>query len=213
MTPEKLAATTRRNLAHLQRANLLYEVMLGIEQAGAAPFAIHVIHASLKNDYLAHCMKVFESTRKVATFWSVLAVSPHARASLKTKGMTLQELEDVAARLKTIRDNTHFHIGTAAVEDPSHVWKAAGLKGDRLYRVVLAAWEALSAHEIASGRQPPHAPPIDKAALARMVEFIRDEQMPGSLAWLEGSGIPFNNKALAEAVAALQSKPAGAGNA
>ncbi|WP_183026419.1 hypothetical protein [Variovorax sp. UMC13] len=174
-TPERLAATTRRNLAHLQRAILNYEVMRGLELAKGAPFAIHVIHASLKNDYLANCMKVFEDTRKVATFWSVLAASPHVTASLNAEGMPVDEIRAVAAGLKVIRDRTHFHIGAESVEAPADVWKDAGLTGDRLYRSVLAAWRALNFHQAEAGREPLSVPDIDKEALKRMVEFVREQ--------------------------------------
>jgi hypothetical protein len=89
-------------------------------------------------------MKVFEGTRKVATFWNVLADSPHVRQSLKAQDVSPDEVKDVAARLKTVRDGTHFHIGLAAVEDPSQVWKAVGLNGDRLYRVAARSNVAMS---------------------------------------------------------------------
>ncbi|WP_371435426.1 hypothetical protein [Polaromonas sp.] len=117
-------------------------------------------------------MKVFEDTRKVASFWTLMEASPAVQDSFQEQNASLGELQDVRDRLKIIRDRTHFHIGIHSVEDPSAAWKEAGLSGARLYAAVVVAWQTLNHFEIQQGRLPLTLEPIDKDGLARMVDFF-----------------------------------------
>ena len=58
-----------RNLAELQRAILNRTTMLGIERSrGVTSLFIQVSYFALFNDYVAHCIKVFERSKQAASF-------------------------------------------------------------------------------------------------------------------------------------------------
>lgn len=187
LSPVQVAAATRRNLAHLQRAMYEREILLAIEEAGSSPLVIHLIHGALLSDYFSHCMKVFElHNNAVATFWAIHKARPELEGVLQQLGTSGGELTAVAKKLKHARDKAHFHIDKTRIGDEVDVWGEADLKHGRLGSAVEAAWNALNALQVHEGRPRTSLLPIDRAAIARMVKYIEAQQMPLGFARLEG---------------------------
>lgn len=139
-----------RNLAELQRAILNRTTLLGLEDAGGlSSVFLQVTYFALINDYLAHCIKVFDRGRQAASFWYIYRTDERPFAAYaKRKRIDIAGLEEVSSKLKHIRDKTHFHIDSDAVVDPKAIWRSAGLSGKELSAAVDAAWGMLS--ELAS---------------------------------------------------------------
>lgn len=131
-----------RNLAELQRAILNRRTLVALEEERVANLGfLRLAYLALFNDYIAHCMKVFEENNRVASLWYLHRTDQHlvdAFASQSKIDMTV--LKEVSAKLKQIRNRTHFHIDADAVQEPSAVWKVAGLTGRALAGAVDAAW-------------------------------------------------------------------------
>ncbi len=49
----------------------------------------------------------------------------------------------LAAKLKIVRDKTHFHIDKKAVMNPPEIWAQAGIKGAKLYQGLSYLWDML----------------------------------------------------------------------
>lgn len=144
--PNRYKRAIERNLAELQRAILNRTTLLGLEDAGGlSSIFLKVTYFGLFNDYLSHCIKVFDRSRQAASFWFIHRTDERPFAAYATRNdLSIASLEEVSAKLKHIRDKTHFHIDSDAVVDPKEVWKSAGLSGRELSAAVDTAWGMLS---------------------------------------------------------------------
>jgi len=132
-----------RNLAELQRAQLNRTTLEGLASLdGFSSLLPMVIYTALFNDYIAHCMKVFERSGKSASFWYLYRTHQGPIDTFaKKERIDIGSLEVVSARLKEIRNLTHFHIDANSVMDHKAVWRSAELKGKELSGAVNAAWK------------------------------------------------------------------------
>lgn len=135
-----------RNLSELQRAILNRTTLVGIEQAGGiTSLFLQLSYYALFNDYVGHCIKVFEQSKQAASFWYIyrtnqLPVDKFA----EREGIKIALLEEVSTKLKHIRNKTHFHIDVAGVLDAQAVWRDSKLTGKELSLAVDSAWKLLS---------------------------------------------------------------------
>ncbi len=135
-----------RNLAELQWAILHRNTLEGIAAVkGAHHVFLHSAYNALFNDYIAHCIKVFEQSREAASFWYIHRTNQkRIDAFAKTHGIDLSTLKTVSQKLKQIRNKTHFHIDSKGVLDPNSIWGQAALRGSELAAAVDAAWQILT---------------------------------------------------------------------
>src|SRR6476646_11550330 len=119
MLSQRYTKAIERNLAELQRAILNRTTLLGLEKArGVTSLFLKLCYFALFNDYIAHCIKVFESGRQAASFWYIYRSNQKPiDAFVKKAKLDMSLLEDVSAKLKHIRDQTHFHIDSRGVLD------------------------------------------------------------------------------------------------
>jgi AbiU2 len=135
----------QRNLAELQRAIMNRTTLLGFEAAGEiSHLFLQVTYYALFNDYVAHCIKVFDRNKQSASFWYVHRTNEKPiKLFARRYKIKISSLDKVSAKLKQIRDKTHFHIDTDGVLDPKAVWRDANLSGKDLSAAVDAAWKIL----------------------------------------------------------------------
>lgn len=135
----------QRNLAELQRAILNRTTMLGLEDIGEiSHLFLKLIYFALFNDYIAHCIKVFEKSKQAASFWYIYRTNPVLIESYAGHySIDIMELEKVGEKLKHIRDKTHFHIDSEGMLDTKSIWQEAGLSGKELSTAVDAVWSIL----------------------------------------------------------------------
>lgn len=134
-----------RNLAELQRAILNRTTLLGFEAAGSLSHDfLKLTYYALFNDYVAHCIKVFDRSKQSTSFWYIQRTNakPVAAYARRHK-ISMAALERVSDKLKHIRDRTHFHIDSEGVLDPKAVWREADLTGKQLSAAVDGAWSIL----------------------------------------------------------------------
>lgn len=134
-----------RNLAELQRAILNRTTLLGFEEANSiSQLFLKLVYYALFNDYVAHCIKVFDRNRQSASFWYIHRTNQKPiTAYARRHKISIAALARVSNKLKRIRDLTHFHIDTEGVLDPKAVWREADLSGKELSNAVDAAWTIL----------------------------------------------------------------------
>lgn len=89
-----------------------------------------IVGQSLYNDMLAHTMRVLDEHKQSLSFWYVLRCNEAVvnKAALAA-GLDLNELKHLSTKLKSVRDQTHFHIDRKSVKDPKSIWKEANITG------------------------------------------------------------------------------------
>lgn len=144
--PKRYTKAIERNLAELQSAILNRTTILGIEQSrGVASLFLQVSQRALFNDYIAHCIKIFENNKQAASFWYIYRSDQKTIDSFaKCRKIDISPIEEVSDKLKLIRNQAHFHIDSKGVLDTKAVWRDANLTGKQLSLAVDAAWEILT---------------------------------------------------------------------
>lgn len=171
MDTSRYEAALERNLAELQRAIINRRAMVAMESVGVSNDWLKVIYYALFNDYIAHCIKVFERSAGSASFWYVYESNQKPINVFASKhDIDLEIFERLTTKLKHVRDKTHFHIDREGVLDPKAVWREADLNGEELATSIDHMWALLNAARQALGRLPMEVPPYDD-------EFIRNLTM------------------------------------
>lgn len=145
MPSSRYSKAIERNLAEMQRAILNRTTLLGIERSkDVRALFIQLTYFALFNDYVANCIKVFEQSKKAASFWYIYRTDQKVISVFAQKEkIDLATLEDVSTKLKHIRDKTHFHIDADGVLDPKVIWRDSGLTGKQLSKAVDDVWAIL----------------------------------------------------------------------
>lgn len=157
MTATRFESALERNLAELQKALLIRETLVAIEKHRyTAKVFTQVIYDALENDYISHAIKVLDRNGQSSSFWYIYRsdagpIDRHLRAT----GYTIEQLQTVSAKLKVVRDGTHFHIDSRGVLDPEAIWRVAGLTGKELAAALDFVWGALSIIQTARGGDVP----------------------------------------------------------
>lgn len=135
----------KRNLAELQWAILSRTTLVGIERIGRVhSLFLHTVYTGLFNDYVSHCIKVFERSSRATSFWYIYRTNKKPiDAFARANNIDIGTLESVTQRLKLIRNKTHFHIDADGVLDTKAIWRQANLAGKELGLAVDAAWQVL----------------------------------------------------------------------
>lgn len=144
--PDTLKRTLERSLDELGTAILLRRALFGIESARSVHGIdfFRLAYNSMFNDMVGHAMKVLDRHRDSVGYWYVIrAEADLVQAFAKGKDYDLAKHEDMADRLKLVRDKTHFHIDKKGVVNPSDVWKAADIRGSALAEVIDQVFEVL----------------------------------------------------------------------
>ena len=145
--PDTYNAALTRNLAEANNAILKRRALIGLHSLHSAhglDFFTVAAHA-LYNDVLSHSMKLLETDPKPASFWFLVRCDKaSAKKAAKARGVNLSDVAAIAARLKSIRNKTHFHIDKNAVLNPRAVWIDAMIEGDQLGTALEGAYAILS---------------------------------------------------------------------
>ncbi len=167
-----------RNLAELQRAIHNRDAMLAIEAEHATGYALlRLAYLALYNDYMAHAMKIFEESTRVASFWYLYRTDQGlADRFMSTASIDVASVSDMSTRLKQVRDATHFHIDANSVSDTKGIWRDAGIKGAALSKTIDSAWKVVC-HLQEHHRLPPVdlLPEMTKEHLRSQVRRLKTE--------------------------------------
>jgi hypothetical protein len=108
-------------------------------------YFLHSTYTGLFNDYISHCLKVFDLSGQVASFWYIFRTNEkRIKDFSRSAEIDLDELKIISQKLKIVRDKTHFHIDGEAVLDPEEFWRQADISAARLSRAVDATWKILT---------------------------------------------------------------------
>ncbi len=176
MQTQRYERAIERNLAELQRAILNRTTLLGLEDAGGSHLFLKLTYYALFNDYIAHCIKVFECRKQAASFWYIYRSNEKPiNAYARRNKISLKALETVSEKLKHIRDKTHFHIDESGVLDSKVIWRDAGLTGRELSDAVDATWSILTHLQQSLGLPEVTLPGYDRALVKRLACLIEQQ--------------------------------------
>ena len=165
-----------RNLSELQQAILNRTTLLGLEDACVSHLFLKVIYRALFNDYIAHCIKVFEDRKQAASFWYIYRTNQkQIDAFALRRKIDIKRLRIVSEKLKHIRNKTHFHIDKVGVLDTKGVWRDTRLPGKKLSRAVDSAWNILTDLQL-SFNLPEVPLPEYRPSLVKRLANLVDEQ-------------------------------------
>ena len=172
-------AAIDRNLSELQGARLNRDTLNAMEEAdGISHLLLKIIYIAIHNDYMARCMKVFERG-EAASFWYIYRTNPQPiDARAKQMGFSVSDFEQIACKLKHIRDKTHFHIDRKGVLDPKAVWSDADLKGIDLSSAVNDVWDLLNHLQLCLKREPKIHDDVDTDLVSRLTQLIEEGRVP-----------------------------------
>ncbi len=128
------------------------------------------------NDMVAHAMKVLEEGPKVRGFWYLLK---HCGADMEEianeKGHDLTKLSKLWNRLKRIRNQTHFHLGSAGVADPKKIWHEADVTFNELFAGLQAVFDILDGlHERYHGERFEYLPSYQGEDIETLLEAAQN---------------------------------------
>lgn len=146
-TIHRYDAALERNLAETSNAILERRALIGLHSADSShglDFFQVAAHA-LYNDLIAHAARIFDRHPDAASFWYVVRCDEAgARAEAATFGVDLDELGALADKIKSVRDETLFHIDKRAVTNPKLVWSSAEISGNVLGSGLEGAFRVLA---------------------------------------------------------------------
>ena len=117
----------------------------GFNTAGAPTHLVAKLCLNaLFNDYVSKCAKVFESGRQAASIWYIERTNAAAfHEALGEDAHVLDEMRDVAARLKHLRDRELMHIDESGVLNREQTWETAAIDPKKLHQAVGVATATL----------------------------------------------------------------------
>lgn len=163
-----------RNAAELQKAILIRKTLIGIEKHEyVSKTFTRIIYDALFNDYISHAIKVFENSKQASSFWYIYRsnqrpVDRYARQ----EGYDISILREVSAKLRNIRNGTHFHIDEEGVLNPSEIWRGADLSGTALAGSIDFAWGAITSIQNSIGQKCPSLGNYTISDAERAIELI-----------------------------------------
>lgn len=172
----RFVSAIARNLAELQRAIHNRDAMLAIEAERATGYSLlRLAYLALYNDYMAHAMKIFEEGTRVASFWYLYRTDKGlSDRFMRQESIDVSALSDMSARLKCVRDATHFHIDADSVSDTKRIWRAAGIKGAELSSSIDSAWKVVRHLQQHHGLPPVQLlPEMTMERLRRQVKRVK----------------------------------------
>jgi hypothetical protein len=143
---ERLQRALERNLHELSRAIVERKAMVGIETAESSHGVdfFRIAYDAMFNDMIGHAIKVLDRNGQSTSFWYVYRCEQHGiDRYIKDKGYDINRYQNMADKLKKVRDKTHFHIDRDAVRRPDDIWNEANIKGSELKQVIEELWDIL----------------------------------------------------------------------
>jgi HEPN superfamily AbiU2-like protein len=137
---EPYAGALERNLNEIEMALINERIMRRI---AGTPFEWEFFRfawMALFNDRIARAARVFDHHRGAHGFWFITGKKPaEAKHAANRHQIDAADLNDLARRLKHVRDKTIAHIDRATIVDPKAVWRIAGIKPQQLQRGLMSA--------------------------------------------------------------------------
>jgi hypothetical protein len=129
---------------------------------------------ALYNGIFFHAIKVFDKNKESASFYYIHNCNKASvNKELDKQNLSIEEIETVSAKLKTIRDKTHFHIDKKFVIDPQAAWKKANLTGTHLSQVADKLWLVLNELHVLHFNQPSGYFLYDAADISSIIDAVK----------------------------------------
>jgi hypothetical protein len=111
-----------RNLSELQRAiyyRRAWSALKSTDRLTSGLDVFELMDRAFFDQMVGHAIKVFDRNRQSASFWHLLRQRrTEIEEFCETRSCKLDCIEMLTAKLKIVRNKTHFHIDGDCVSDP-----------------------------------------------------------------------------------------------
>lgn len=102
-----------------------------------------ICSAALQNDLYAGVHRALDKHQDSVSFWYIRNIDGiRLKESARRAGVSMDDIERIADKIKPIRDQVHFHVDRRTLGDANRPWKTAGITGNEII------WLMDSAHEV-----------------------------------------------------------------
>ena len=130
-------------------------------------------NSALYDGIFFHAIKVFDKHKESASFFYIRNCNKAiVDNELDRQELTIEQIETVSAKLKTIRDLTHFHNDKKYVVDPQEAWNKAALTGSHLSKVSDKLWKVLNALHVLHFNRPSGHILYDAADIQNVINVV-----------------------------------------
>jgi hypothetical protein len=130
--------------------------------------------SALYDGIFFHAIKVFDRDKDSASFYYIRNCKRTVvDNALYRQKLSIEQIETISTKLKTIRDKTHFHIDKKFVIDPEAAWKKADLTGTYLSGVADRLWLVLNDLHILHFNQPSGYELYRAADVKNVIDVVR----------------------------------------
>lgn len=160
-----------REMVLLRYQQTALKMLNGRYSVGADFFSI--AQRGIYGDRLIRLVRLLEDDTDVASFWYLNRCAPCAVSDcLARSGCTLDEIADLSARVKGIRDRVFVHIDKKGLFNPEQIYRDANIEGSQIERVINGLWLSLNTlYETATGNKFKKPPEYDGSDIVKLNEF------------------------------------------
>lgn len=139
MNKSFLTKTIERNLREFKDAIIMVRVMDQIDKTKTLHplnfFKVACI--ALHNDVISHLCKVYEINGKGKSFWYIEKEQrPKVSNIALNHSISIINMKKISIRLKHIRNQTHFHIGSQNPINPNIIWEESDIKNYEIRELI-----------------------------------------------------------------------------
>lgn len=132
---DRYDSAINRLIAELTNAILKRRVLLGFSNVRSfhGLDCFRIAKNAVSNDVVTHAIRIYDQHKDAASFWYVIKCNEKfSNAAIKKNNLNLDDIRNLSEKIRAIRDKTHFHIDKNFVNNPSLVWKTAGIAESEL---------------------------------------------------------------------------------
>ena len=146
MEHPRLRPALKRVLLELNNCVLkrrAFNSLMTLETSHGLDF-FRICKAALENDLYAGAHRAFDRHEDAVSFWYIENISGKLFTEAIAEAMVdRNRIEELAEKLKNIRDRVHFHADRRDLEAPSKPWQDANMSGNEFIDLTESAHEVL----------------------------------------------------------------------
>lgn len=122
----------------------------GYQEAGAPRDRfLAVASGALPGDQLIRLVRIFEDSKKVASFWYLYRCDPRIK-----KKIDVRRIQEFSSKIKKVRNATFVHIDKTFLFDPQTIYRDVGIRKSEIAFAVATVWRVVSDLWIELGHHP-----------------------------------------------------------
>lgn len=146
MVDSFLRGVIDRNIRELKDAIMMNMVLDKLDETKT----LHTLNffmvtaIALYQNIITHLCRVYEINGKGKSFWFIEnKLTKDIDKIAKKNSISIDNLKYISDRLKPIRDNTQFHIGSKSIETLNQIWEKSDIKNYEVRELLTSGYKIL----------------------------------------------------------------------